>query len=64
MDTEEVVIHETKLCISPTAESSDIDDSDENSHFLQPSGRRWDPLGEAAPGDEDDTTQTQFDSES
>lgn len=44
------------------ADTSDIDDSDEN-HCLQPSGRRWDPLGEAAP-DDDDTTQAQFDTDS
>lgn len=43
-------------------DTSDIDDSDEN-QFLQPSGRRWDPLGEAAPED-DDSIQAQFDADS
>lgn len=58
MESEEAVIQDTPLSVSQTAESSDIDDSDENNQFLQPSGRRWDPLGEAAPGDDDDSTQT------
>lgn len=46
--------------------SSDIDDTDGN--YLQPAGRRWDPLGEAAspaaPSDGNDTTIAQYDTDS
>lgn len=65
MDTEEVIIQDVKMSDFPTpAESSDIEDSDENSQFVQPSGRRWDPLGEAAPGDDDDSGPSAFETDS
>lgn len=41
--------------------SSDIEKEDEN---LQPAGRRWDPLGAAAPSDGNDTTIAQYDTDS
>lgn len=39
----------------------DVDEPDIN---LQPAGRRWEPVGEAAANDENDTTSAQYDTES
>lgn len=39
---------------------SDVDDP----NSLQPAGRRWEPVGEAAANDDNDTTSAQYDIES
>lgn len=39
---------------------SDVDEPDS----LQPAGRRWEPVGEAAANDDNDTTLAQYDTES